>query len=307
MIRTYTLAPDDRADASVKTILRALFNTLQSKVEGVIADADIEYLHDLRVANRRTRTVLSQIKGVLASAIVERFVPEFRWIGTVSGPCRDLDVALFEIERYRQDPALDGEGVAQLTSFFSTRRADEHERVAIALRSARFGHLVEGWGGFLGSTSATSAGPPLASTAIIDVSGPRILKAHKRLRKRGAGITRDAPTSLLHQLRIDGKKLRYLLEFFSDLYDPNVVSRCIKELKRFQDILGDFNDTEVQLAMIREFVDHDPSLAASSPIIANLESLINARQDQLRDEFLARFADFASDESRKLYKKTFKR
>ena len=49
MIQPYTLAPDDRGDESLRKILGALFNTLQSNVEGVVSDADIEFLHDLGI------------------------------------------------------------------------------------------------------------------------------------------------------------------------------------------------------------------------------------------------------------------
>jgi CHAD domain-containing protein len=306
MNRPYTLATDERADRSLRTILRFLFESLLSNVEGVIEDADIEFLHDLRVANRRTRTVLSQVKNVLPSSVNDEFAPEFRWLGSLTGSGRDLDVALVEIDAFRQNPIPHSENLADLVSFLEAKRGNEYERVAAALRSTRFRSLVRGWREFLENPAVVDIEPPLASAPIIDVAGPRILKAHKRLRKRGAGIAADAPASLLHRLRIDGKKLRYLLEFFFDLYDSSLVTRFTKELKRFQNILGDFNDTEVQLALIRKFRQaHPPSAAVGAT--DRLVDLIADRQRELRAEFTDRFSAFASDDSRKLYKKTFKR
>jgi CHAD domain-containing protein len=305
MIRSYQLAPDDRADASLRKILGALFDTLLSNVEGVVSDKDIEPLHDLRVANRRTRTALSQLKDLLPSEVGQRYSPEFKWIGTVTGPCRDLDVTLAEFQSYLQDPALEEDRLTQLISFLEVTRRAEHHRVASALRSTRFQHLVAGWIDFLQSPLNVPSDPPLGAASIAGVSGRCILKANTRLRKRGVGISADAPPSLLHRLRIDGKKLRYLLEFFFDLYEATVVSRFIKELKRFQDILGDFNDTEVQLALVREFVDRDASRSAPAEV-DELREIIRDRQGELRTEFAERFAVFASDESRKLYKRTFK-
>ena len=144
----------------------------------------------------------------------------------------------------------------------------------------------------------------LASAAIIEVAGPRIVKANTTLRKRGAGISADAPAPLLHRLRIDGKRLRYLLEFFFDLYPSVTMTRFIKELKRLQDLLGNFNDTEVQLALIRDFRDEHPSAAYDTPV--KLIELLTERQHELRAEFSERFTDFTSEESRNLYNKTFK-
>jgi hypothetical protein len=63
---------NERADESVLRILRRLFWTLESNVEGVIGDDHIDFLHDLRVANRRTRTLLSQIKGVVPASVIGR-------------------------------------------------------------------------------------------------------------------------------------------------------------------------------------------------------------------------------------------
>lgn len=305
MKRAYVLNPNDRADVAVETILRHLFNTLEMNVGGVLEDEDIEHLHDLRVANRRTRTALSQIKDVLPSFVHEDFSPKFRWLGSATGPCRDLDVAISELDEYCLHPGFEHDELEPIRGFLAHRRRAEHDYVRASLRSARFRQLVEDWRIFLVSTTRSVADQPSASVPILEVAGPRILKAAKRIRKRGAGISSDAPALLLHRLRIDGKKLRYLLEFFFDLYDPKTVSRLVNELKRFQDILGEFNDTEVQLALIREFhEEHSPT--ATTGATDRLGELISNRQCDLRAEFSQRFADFASEEGRKLYKKTFR-
>ena len=306
MKQPYGLAPDDRADESVRKILRRLFGALRSNVDGVVEDADIEFLHDLRVANRRTRTALSQTKGVLPLSVMDTFPPEFKWLGDVTGPCRDLDVMLLEMDGYRHQSEIDAGALGPLRNFLRERRRREHSLVCAALQSERFQRLVEDWGRFLETCAEEEIRPPLASTAIIEVAGPRILKAYRKTRKRGTGIDVDPPAALLHRLRIDGKKLRYLLEFFSDLFPRATVTRFIRELKQLQDILGDFCDTEVQLALIREFADHGTASAETLAVSSRLTEAIEERQRELRAEFSERFELFAGDESRKLYKKTFK-
>jgi len=122
---------------------------------------------------------------------------------------------------------------------------------------------------------------------------------------RGTGIDVDPPATLLHRLRIDGKKLRYLLEFFIELYSMTTVSRFIGELKKLQDILGDLNDTGVQLALISEFKNQgmvSPEVFAASSLLAEM---ITQRQCELRVEFAEHFELFISEESRKLYERTF--
>jgi CHAD domain-containing protein len=302
----YDLAPDDRADESVRKILRRLFAALRSNIDGVVEDTDIEFLHDLRVATRRTRTAVSQIKGVLPASAVESISPEFKWLGTVTGPCRDLDVFLIEVDWHRQRSGIDGGALAPLEDLQRKNRRREHGLVCAALQSERFQRLVECWGRFLDTDAEEEAEPPLASSPIIEVAGPRILKAYRRMRKRGTGSGAHSPATLLHRLRIDGKKLRYLLEFFSDLYPRTTVTRFIKELKQLQDILGDYNDTEVQLILIKEFSDHGTLSAEALAAARRLTEAITDRQRELRVGFAERFALFASDESRKLYKRTLK-
>ena len=75
----------------------------------------------------------------------------------------------------------------------------------------------------------------------------------------GRAITDDSPDEMLHELRIECKKLRYLMEFFSSLYDSSTLSALIKRLKLLQDNLGTFNDRCMQ------FEDMAAHLAALKP------------------------------------------
>ena len=63
----------------------------------------------------------------------------------------------------------------------------------------------------------------------------------------------------LHNLRIDCKKLRYLLEFFTSLFPKTQMKLLIKQLKQLQDNLGDFNDLSVQQARLLEVAGELPA------------------------------------------------
>lgn len=299
------ISRDDPADESMRKILKRLFATLRLNAAGVLDNEGVECLHDLRVANRRTRTALSQTRGVLPSSVLETFRPDFKWVGDVTGPCRDLDVFLLEMGSYRNQLQIDDGALAPLKFVVQEERRLQHGLVRDALQSERFHNLIEDWGLFLDTRGEEENWPPLASSPIIEVACPRILKAYRRMLKRGTGIEIEPPDALLHQLRIDGKKLRYLLEFFSDLYPRETALRFIRELKQLQDILGGFNDTAVQLALIGEFKDQStasPEVFAASSLLAEM---ITQRQCELRVEFAEHFELFISEESRKLYEWTF--
>lgn len=75
------LDPQMRADAATRQILLTLLQALEVNENGTRADIDSEFLHDFRVAVRRTRSALTQIKGVLPESVLQRFGPEFGWLG----------------------------------------------------------------------------------------------------------------------------------------------------------------------------------------------------------------------------------
>jgi CHAD domain-containing protein len=70
------------------------------------------------------------------------------------------------------------------------------------------------------------------------------------------GTTIDsATTDQLHALRIEFKKLRYTLEFFSEVLGEESKG-LITEIKSLQDHLGDLNDADVACMILREFLDN---------------------------------------------------
>jgi hypothetical protein len=95
------LAPDRRADVAMKHICSHLLLAMQANEAGVREDLDTEFLHDYRVAVRRTRCALGQIKHVLPTASARHFAAEFAWLGQMTGPLRDLDVALLSFDDYQ--------------------------------------------------------------------------------------------------------------------------------------------------------------------------------------------------------------
>ena len=66
------LAADQRSDAATVAILRALLRIVEANVDGTIADIDAEFLHDFRVAVRRSRAVQRELKGVFRTGGARR-------------------------------------------------------------------------------------------------------------------------------------------------------------------------------------------------------------------------------------------
>jgi CHAD domain-containing protein len=126
--------------------------------------------------------------------------------------------------------------------------------------------------------------------------------------KMGRAIDDDSPAEALHELRKKGKELRYLLEFFASLYPAAVVKPMVATLKRLQDVLGRFQDREVQANLLRALGDEvavQVGGAAALMAMGVLVQRLGREQAQARAEFAASFAEFSAKEQRGVVAKTF--
>jgi CHAD domain-containing protein len=179
-----------------------------------------------------------------------------------------------------------------------------------ALSCKRYRKLVHDWREFL--TGNIAGEPPRAKARrlVADVASERIWQAYRRVHRHGRKIDSSTPAEALHRLRIDCKKLRYLLEFFYHLYVEDDIKPLLKSLKRLQDNLGDFNDLEVQQRTLQQFAHQmeEEELASVDCLLAMgrlLDHLLH-RQASERQRFTGCFRRFSATENRTRFKQLFK-
>lgn len=305
------LAYGMRADAAAVAVLRRLLAVIRDNVEGSIEGADDEYLHQLRIAVRRSRTVQRQLAGVFPPDDLPGFRSDFRWLQQATGPARDLDVyvtdfgSLADLLPERRRPDLDPLRPVLLHSRMTARTDMER-----ALRSPRAVQLFEDWDRFLETLVERSVEDrPLAAQPIGQAAGKRIRKVYKRIVGMGHGIDSSSPPEAYHEVRKKAKELRYLLELFGvKLFDEERVAPMVRTLKALQDVLGRHQDREVQMAMLDSVVDEVGTLpggARACLAMGVLVDRLSVDEAAARDEFGERFADYASHEQRSMVKHTF--
>jgi CHAD domain-containing protein len=302
------LVPGTRADAAAAEVLTKLAAIAEANVPGTIADLDTEFLHDLRVAVRRARSVLRELKGVHEPDERAHVRAELRWIQAATGPVRDLDVQLLGWDELVGPlPSERAAELEPLRGLLERRRAREFARLRRRLRGARFTAALAAWRALATTRPAEAEGPD-AAVAIDVLAADRIRRVYRRMVRDGSEIDADSPPEALHELRKRGKELRYLLELFGSLFEPKVVKPMVKTLKQLQDVLGDFQDTAVQSELLRSLRDElaaEPGgPAALIALGAVLDALAGAQQDA-RDHFAGSFKTFAAAEQRALVRDTF--
>jgi CHAD domain-containing protein len=304
------LDPAMPARDAARAIHLSLLDSMLRNEEGTRRNLDSEFLHDFRVSIRRTRSALTQIREVYPQPDVERFKEEFRWLGTATGPTRDLDVYLLKMDGYRERlPQEVRADLKPLQEFLERKQQLAHGRLVAVLDSERYRRLVEEWRAFL---TEAPAGPLLAQSAerrAREVASERIWRVYRRMVKRGRAIDDDSPAEALHDLRIRAKKLRYLLEFFRSLYPEQAIGRLVADLKRLQDNLGDLNDYQVQSQSLQRF-GAEMAAEGSAPLptqlaMGRLLERLEAGQDEERSRFAKRFDRFTSRENRRIFARLF--
>jgi CHAD domain-containing protein len=305
------LRPDQRADTAATVLLARMLDAIAQNLPGAIADVDSEFLHDLRVAVRRTRSVQRQLQGVFPPEALAHARAEFRWIQQVTGPSRDLDVYLLDLgERARTMPTAMRADLEPLRAVLLERRRRERRRMVGALRSVRLQAALDDWGALLdGLVEAPADARPDAGRPVADVAGERIRATYRRMERRGRAIDDASPAEDLHELRKTGKELRYLLELFGSLYSAAVVRPMVKTLKSLQDTLGAFQDREIQASMLRSLREEIGALDGGAQALMAMGLLVDhleREQRSARAEFAERFAAFAADAQRNRVGKTFR-
>ncbi|MBO0880855.1 MAG: CHAD domain-containing protein, partial [Mycobacterium sp.] len=291
--------PETPAPVAIAQMLRHFAAVVDDNVSGTIAATDPEFLHDLRVAVRRSRSILKLAGDVLPGDMAARFQPEFKWLGDLTTPVRDLDVYLLGLNDMAAGlVSADPRDLDPFRSFLARHRAAERRRLVRGLRSRRFEKLMDGWRTALAEVAADSDGGPAVGT----LARQRVERAFRRVARRGERITADSPSEDVHKLRKRCKELRYLLEVFRPLCAAAPHRSLIKELKALQDTLGSFQDGEVQREAVREFaaVMMEESSAPPETVLAMGELAAQLDADQLRARAVlaGRLQLFLADENR---------
>jgi CHAD domain-containing protein len=241
----------------------------------------------------------------------EAAIVALKWLGDLTTPMRDLDVYLLGLDGLAAEVTAPGWDALQLEpfrGFLVAAQAAAHVVLVRTFRSVRAKRAFAAWAavstdGELPADEVGAARP--AGTQVDSVAKSAVTRAFKRVIKAGARIGVDSPPSDLHDLRKRCKELRYSLEIFGSLHNAAAQRALIDDLKKLQDCLGEFQDTEVQQHAIRTFAAQ--MLAADASNAATVEAVmamgrladrLGERQIVARGTFALLFERFAGPQPR---------
>ncbi|MEZ5587567.1 MAG: CHAD domain-containing protein [Sedimenticolaceae bacterium] len=305
------LKPGTMAVDALRKVMRNLLDTLERNIAGARADLDSEFLHDLRVATRRTRSALTQVKHVLPDDVVSDFRQRFAWLGQVTGPTRDLDVFLLELPRYRASlPVAMANDLDILAVHLRAAQRVAQQKLKRELGSVQMRTLLDDWHAVLDADEPPGEPGWFADLPVERVAGRRIWRMYRKVLKDGRAVVSGGHAEDMHALRKDCKKLRYLIEFFRGLYPQPALKGIIRALKDLLDNLGEFQDLEVQADTLRgfarEIADQESDSLSTVLAIGALVADLLRRQQAAHERFAGCFSAFDTPDNRAQYKALFK-
>lgn len=199
-------------------------------------------VHKMRIAIRRARSVLKAFRDGLPQVPRDSLNAELRWLLKQLGQARDADVCEAEIERYKS--ALHGipnSALAPYESHLKFATLGAHANLVDALASERYLQLIAEFNAFVAAGPDSTWQSVLAGMSISDCEREFIPSAIDKMLRHGKEITPDSPAKRLHKLRLEAKRLRYLLELFATA-KPKKFRAPIAALSELQELLGEHQD-----------------------------------------------------------------
>jgi CHAD domain-containing protein len=297
------LTPEQRSDQALAAVLRFLLAVVDSTEAGVIEGENLEFLHDFRVACRRSRALVGRIRGVLPRGARRRARAEFAWLSRATCEQRDLDVSLQRLQARLEANTQSALTLRPVLDEWQRRRATARACVARVLRSPRYQRFKRDWRAMLDQAAAGAAGNRRSARPIAAIAARGLARSYRKVRRLGRRLVAEPELRGLHELRKQGKILRYLLEASASLYPVETTRRALKTLEKLQDALGAIVDCTAQLALLRAC--HRRLGARRVTATAAIDQLIAAEEShrrQLLAEYPVVFRRFDRKSRRRQFK-----
>lgn len=244
-----------------------------------------ESLHRMRVENRRLRALLRAFRNHWPDAEAKWLARELEATGRTLGAVRDLEVisAAGTALADRLPEALRAQ-LPILEPWLASRRAAARDAMLAFLRDpVRLAGLQRMREAFARAAPPPATRAPIAIAAV----GAGIDKTARKMRRRLRALPSDLPQEPLHELRLIGKRLRYLAEEFAPWFGDRL-GPCLSTMTRLQQVLGTIcdhrNAADDCVATIKTFSGFSSDPGAAAALLGGLAALHQeaARSEQKR-------------------------
>jgi CHAD domain-containing protein len=246
------------------TYLSAQVDELRAREPGARIDSP-DAVHRMRVASRRLRSSLATFRPLFGGSKPQRLRDELKWVGTVLGPVRDVEVMRAHL--HETAAAVVGDAdladvLAQLDHELAERHSRAHAELVTAMDGPRYAALLAALEAFVikppWAKRTAKAAARLTVPALVGRACARVDRA-----ARVAQATRSASSAEgvpgaggveLHEVRKAAKRARYAAEVARSA--GGSAARALAErMEGLQAVLGRHQDSLMVRALIQELAD----------------------------------------------------
>jgi CHAD domain-containing protein len=221
---------------------------------GLPYPADVEYVHELRVATRRLRAAVRMFARAFRGRL-KGPAKRLRALGAALGKARDCDVFLAFLRGYvKKNPKAERwlKGLVRAQKRSRGRAYGELRRTLAAADTQRFLRTwhenLHGPAGGAEELIPTNRGLDRPITTVARKTLRRALDEVHRYGRKLDALTVEQQ----HMLRIECKKLRYSAEFVAELYPPSL-EQLLAPAIQLQDLLGEAHDADLYAQRIVDY------------------------------------------------------
>lgn len=271
--------PDVRTDQTPVEAFRVLagngLRQWQVSLHGAMNSRDPEFIHQLRVSQRRLRSLLRLFAPVLPAQFVVEWNEYFRGNAARLGDARDFEVLMGDILEPVQGTSDDEiAALIALKDVIGQARRSAEDQGFEALDPGMQGRLMLDF-----SLALHQLSSPAATHRLKAFARARLEAARKKVRKRHQQAL-SLQAQDLHNLRISVKKLRYGIDFLSPLFPKKELSRYLKALRRTQNTLGYIHDVDVARHVLATQAGDDPMLQRATAYVCGWHGFARSKRSR---------------------------
>ena len=268
---------------AARTLLLYL-NTFQRYYQGVCSKGDVLSVHQMRVFSRRFINSLRTFQHLFGPKKFKKWKKSIQKAGRAASSLRDIDVYIAFLRNYKS--ALRNKTQARFIDELITglvkKRAEVKVETSDVLKVLNCSVKVRAIRGSLTRLRSTAAkGSYLLNEVMID----KLQKNIAEILSYDVYVRKPSKKEELHEMRIEGKHLRYTLESLEPYYDQELNAYVLK-VREFHKLLGDIHDFDVWIELTKRMQKLLTNKKASEPAVTALMKYCREMRRKKYNEFV---------------------
>jgi len=248
--------------------------------------------HDMRVASRRLREVLSLFQEWLDPGACEKLRRYGRRVTKALGPVRNVDVALrfFRALRNELNDETERRAIQRIVRRLSRSRRKWRKAMTAAITRLRLRNLSHDIYRFL---PVPQVNKPENGPMLYELAQPLLQSRLEHAFQYQTIVQDESKQEELHQMRIAFKKVRYALEIFEPAFDQEY-EKISSDIQSYQERLGKIHDLDIFVLDLQRLSTRWRKKRKRRKLLPALDAVID-RLIQRRHDLFVDFCDYLSE------------